>query len=500
LDSVLKPGKFIRAIGSDIKQGDIILQKNKKINFTDLGILASVKIFKLNVYKMPKIAIFSTGDELVDMEKIENFDNSENKYFSGIVDTNRLILKKLLKNQFPDLEIIDYGIIEDDMEKLHGTFEKIITDKNDIVITSGGVSMGEKDLVKKILEQKGEIIFGRLNMKPGKPTTFGKYKNLTVCGLPGNPVSCIVCFYLLLNFMIEAFSNPNLDWPLFYPYKTVKAKLMHDVMLDIERPEYSRGVLFYEQIEKSEFYVKSTGNQQSSRIKSFEDFNCLIVLAKADEEKNIFKLKQGDLVECILIKEFNNVTSSVQIKLQENDLSEVKNNIKIHDEKNNTTKKYTVGTITISDRAFKGEYLQDKSTESLKNYFQKKNKLFEIKEQKVVPDQKENIIQAYDEYVDKNYNLIVTSGGTGLSPRDITPEVTKSYIDKEAYSISNFISIESMKFTKFACLSRPVVGIKNNSLIITLPGNPKAVEENLSIIEDILPHILNQVNNVKDSH
>lgn len=498
LSQILKLGKFIRSIGSDIKQGDLILQKNTKIRITDLGVLASVKITKIKVFKFPKIAIFSTGDELIDIEKTENSHSSNLEIFTGIVDTNRLVLKKLLKNKFPDLEINDYGIVNDDIEKIQETFDKIISDRNDILVTSGGVSMGEKDLVKKFLELKGEIIFGRLNMKPGKPTTFGKYKNLTVCGLPGNPVSCIVCYYLLLNFIIEVSINPNSDWPMYYPFKTVRAKLLHDVVLDIERPEFSRGVLLYDQ---NEFYVRSTGNQQSSRIKSFDGFNCFIVLPAGSKNKI---LKKGEFVECIIIKELNNCIEFSQLKKDANSLIKVNyDNIitnNIDDQLNKTRKKYSVATITISDRASKGLYMQDKSTESLKSYFLSKNTLFELKDQKVVPDEKENIIQAYDEYVSKNYNLIVTSGGTGLSPRDITPEITKSYIDKEAYSISNYISIESMKFTKFACLSRPVVGIKNNTLILTLPGNPKAIGENMSIIEDILPHILNQINNAKDSH
>ena len=138
---------------------------------------------------------------------------------------------------FPYIDLIDYGIVRDDIDKVRSVFDEAVKEKLDLFITSGGVSMGEKDLIKKFLELDGNIIFGRLNMKPGKPTTFGKYKDLAVLGLPGNPVSFTVCTYLLVIYIINLFQKHEK-----FPYNRYNAKLINDHKIDKERPEYSRGM------------------------------------------------------------------------------------------------------------------------------------------------------------------------------------------------------------------------------------------------------------------
>jgi molybdenum cofactor synthesis domain-containing protein len=227
----LKEGSFIRKIGSDVKVDELVLLKNKIININDIGLLLSVGINIIKVFKTPSIAIVSTGDELADYKDNINKDNV-------IIDTNRIMLINLIKKDNPNWIIKDLGIIRDKIEKVECLFEQCVNEGVDILITSGGVSMGEKDLIKKYLNDKGEIIFGRLNMKPGKPTTFGRYKSVTVFGLPGNPVSCNVCYYLFINYAIRLFQNKNSD----FPYSKVKARLIHQVTLDLERPEFSRGM------------------------------------------------------------------------------------------------------------------------------------------------------------------------------------------------------------------------------------------------------------------
>ena len=162
-------------------------------------------------------------------------------------------------------------------------------------------------------------------------------------------------------------------------------------------------------------------------------------------------------------------------------------------------KKFTVSSITLSDRASQGLYEEDKSTKTIFDYYTK-NSFYNLISQIVIPDDKNKLIESFDKLVSLNCDLILTTGGTGLSPRDITSEVTKKYIDKEATGLSSLLMFESLKFTKFACLSNPVVGVKKNSLIINLPGSPKAIIENLSIIEAVLPHALNQINKSIDFH
>ncbi len=506
----IKLNSFIRKPGSDVSLGDEILLADVNVTLNDISVLISLGITSIKVYRPPVIGVLSTGDEIVDIKDTVDKNSSLNTN-SKIIDTNRITISNLLNSTHPDIVVKDYGIVNDDILKIESKFKEILNDKIDILITSGGVSMGEKDLVKKLLEQKGEILFGRLNMKPGKPTTFGKFTsddtsntctnanannrtNLTVFALPGNPVSCVVCYYLLIGYAIKAFQVYDIIDPKPI-YNSVKAKLLHDVKLDPERPEYSRGVLYYC---KGEFKVHTTGNQQSSRLKSLQKFNCLICLPKADGV-----VKVNSEIECLVIKGFEVVENINFYQNQNENIIKKENILDKKSENKKETKIYTVGTITISDRAYKSEYSIDQSTEKLKSYFSaynSKNNSYAHLNHTVIPDEKDKIKSILSQYVNDKYDLIITSGGTGLSPRDVTTEAVLEFIDKEARSVSTYIIAESSKITKFACLSNPVVGIKGSTLIVTLPGSPKAIDENMGIIEGILPHILNQVTSMKDFH
>ncbi len=187
----MKFGQFIRVKGSDISQGDIVLSKNQVLRSAEIGLLATVgRISGIKVYRKPKIGLISTGNELVpaDTDQLED---------GQIRDSNKLMLKSVLEEFNVASEIVDYGIIKDKQNDIDGIMQKA-TAECDIVVTSGGVSMGELDLVKPYVEKEGQVFFGRLNMKPGKPTTFGKIKNALVFSLPGNPVSCFVTSHLFV--------------------------------------------------------------------------------------------------------------------------------------------------------------------------------------------------------------------------------------------------------------------------------------------------------------
>ena len=152
---------------------------------------------------------------------------------------------------------------------------------------------------------------------------------------------------------------------------------------------------------------------------------------------------------------------------------------------NMLTKKFSLGFIIISDRASKGEY-KDEGGPAIEEFFSNlyDYSSYEIKEKMIIPDDKLEIEKALIDLSDnKKLNLIFTSGGTGLSKRDVTPEATLKIITKEASGISKYIMMESLKITKMACLSRALAGIRNETLIINLPGNPKAVKEKVSKAE-----------------
>ncbi|XP_077522388.1 molybdenum cofactor synthesis protein cinnamon isoform X2 [Amblyomma americanum] len=266
-------GQDIRRVGSDIKQGQRVLARKTKLGPSDLGLLATVGATSVNVYKLPRVAILSTGNEVV-------APGSALKP-GQIRDSNKTTLLTLLeKNGFP---AHDAGIARDEYEdhvnKLKAAFRVA-----DVVVSSGGVSMGEKDLLKKVLikEFSATIHFGRVFMKPGKPTAFASlsYDNRCklVFGLPGNPVSAAVTCQLYVLPALRKMSGHVAIYPT-----SIKAKLADDITLD-PRPEYHRAVLTWS--EDSPLPVaKSTGNQISSRLLSFQGANTLLVLPPATAER-----------------------------------------------------------------------------------------------------------------------------------------------------------------------------------------------------------------------
>ena len=255
-------------------------------------------------------------------------------------------------------------------------------------------------------------------------------------------------------------------------------------------------------------YAKNTGVQQSSRLKSIQYSNGLLLIQKGSVEKK--RINEGEELECYLTDQLVTVKNSSDIT---NIKSLIKKDINVSDEcctmRHSASKSshhqikrtFSLGYIIISDRASKGEY-KDESGPAFEDFFSNLyDHTFELKEKLLIADEKELIENAIIDLCDnKKLNLIFTSGGTGLTKRDVTPEATKNVIHKEATGISNYILSESLKITKMASLSRAIAGIRNNTLIINLPGNPKAVKENLNILHPILRHALNQVCQIADFH
>ena len=236
--SHLTPGKFIRKVGCDIMKGDVLLTEDQKITVSDIALLVSCGVKNLNVYSKPRIGLLSTGNEVISIDIFSKNEEVSNYLTSNpgkIIDSNKEMIKlSLSRLNIPN--IIDLGLIPDEYNKIK---EKIEDSAQicDIIISSGGVSMGEKDLVKVFLEREGQIFFGRLNMKPGKPTTFAKFSNCFFFALPGNPVSCYVTYQLLITYALNLFQNNDHS-----QYPNVKAFLLHDTDMDSERPEYQRAM------------------------------------------------------------------------------------------------------------------------------------------------------------------------------------------------------------------------------------------------------------------
>lgn len=271
----IKSGSNIRYIGEDSKQGSVVIDKGTRLTIATLSNLATLGIAELTVFSKLKVAIFSTGDELSDIGN--PLTNN-----SAIYDSNRFTLKLLLTQL--NCQIIDLGIIADDPNLIKQSLETA-SKLADLVITSGGVSVGDADYTKTALAELGEINFWKIAIKPGKPFAFGKIGDALFCGLPGNPVSTLVTFYQLVQPLIVALSGQN----LINDTLSFKVKTATNLKKSVGRLDFQRGKL---QINSDgELEVVLTGQQGSHLTQSFNHANCFIVL-----EQDRGNVAQGELV------------------------------------------------------------------------------------------------------------------------------------------------------------------------------------------------------------
>ncbi|MGV6989294.1 molybdopterin molybdotransferase MoeA [Testudinibacter sp. P80/BLE/0925] len=257
----VKAGQNIRRIGEDVKAGEIVLKQGAKLTALSLPLLASLGIEKVRVFKRLKVALISTGDELVAVGQ---------PLKSGqIYDTNRFAVKLMLEKWH--CEILDYGILPDDATLFEQKFTQA-QQQADLLITSGGVSVGEADFTKTVLEKLGQINFWKLAIKPGKPFAFGKLEKAWFCGLPGNPVSALVTFYQLVQPVIAKLSG-YAEWQKPMQLTAVATTPLKKAP---GRLDFQRG--FYSVNAEGKLEVRSVGFQGSHMFSSFVASNCFIVL------------------------------------------------------------------------------------------------------------------------------------------------------------------------------------------------------------------------------
>lgn len=270
----IQVGENVRQIGSDIAFGETLVRKGQVLGPYELGLLATAGFSQVHVYNSPVIGIMSTGNELVDAW--------ETPTGSQVRDSNRLslIASCMEKGQ----QVIDLGIVSDSKELLRERLLEAST-RCDIVISSGGVSMGAADFVKPLLKEIGTVHFAKLNMKPGKPTTFASYERTGASvrpgktyffGLPGNPVSCLVTKALFVDPAVRRLQGLDSEACL-HPQLTV-ILAGSSIKLDPERPEYHRAILISNADGSGRVHAHSTGNQRSSRLLSMLSANALLFL------------------------------------------------------------------------------------------------------------------------------------------------------------------------------------------------------------------------------
>lgn len=256
-----KKAQHVRKTGEDLSQGQTVLTAGKTIGPAELGLLASLGISEIKVWRRPRIAFFSPGDELRPVGEIL----AEGE----IYDSNRYTLYGMLKRL--GVEFIDMGAIADERDTLRRAFQEAVT-VSDVIITSGGVSVGEADFVKEILQELGEVKFWKIAMKPGKPLAFGKIDHAFFFGLPGNPVSAMVTFYQLVQPALRQMMGQTINPPLRF-----RVRCQTKLRKKPGRIEFQRGIL---RQEDQQWVVYSTGGQGSGILSSMSTANCFIILPR----------------------------------------------------------------------------------------------------------------------------------------------------------------------------------------------------------------------------
>ncbi len=255
-----KKAQNVRYAGEDLGRGKAVLHPGKLLTPADVGLIASIGMAKVRVYRKLRVAFFATGDELVSIGR---------RLKAGeIYDSNRYTLHGMLARV--GVEIIDLGVVRDKPALLKKAF-LIAKKKADVIVTTGGVSVGEADFIRQLMAELGEVLFWKIAMRPGRPMAFGRIGKAFLFGLPGNPVAVMVTFYAVVRDALLHLSGRS-DGYAIPLLNAVAAEKLRKVP---GRTEYQRGILFQE--EKT-WKVRITGQQGSGVLRSMSEANCFIVL------------------------------------------------------------------------------------------------------------------------------------------------------------------------------------------------------------------------------
>ena len=258
-------GANVRPAGEDVRAGDVALPAGVQLQPAHIGLLASIGIAEVDVLRRPRVAFFSTGDELCEV--------GTPTQPGQIYDSNRYTLFGMLQRL--GTEIDDLGVIPDRPDELEAGLRRA-AESADLILTSGGVSVGEADYLVEIFDEIGQIDFWSVAIKPGRPTVFGTLGDALYFGLPGNPVSVMATFYQLARPAILKLSGLQPQAPV-----SISATSAAAIKTKAGRTEFLRGVLSRD--EHGQYVVAKTGQQGSGMLSSMTQANCFIVVPEDAE-------------------------------------------------------------------------------------------------------------------------------------------------------------------------------------------------------------------------
>jgi molybdopterin molybdotransferase len=277
--AVTKLGQNRRFAGEDLKAGGVVFDAGQALNPAEIGMLASLGINEIPVYRRLRVAFFSTGDELVSIGR----PLAEGQ----IYDSNRYTLHGMLTRM--GFDTLDMGVVRDEPAALEHAFG-VAAANADVIITSGGVSVGEADYVKTLLDKLGEVVFWKIAMKPGRPLAYGRIGDAHFFGLPGNPVSVMVTFYQFVREALLKLAGRRDTAPL----PMLKATLGAPLRKAPGRTEFQRAIVGRDASGGAR--VRVTGDQGSGILSSMSQANCFVVLGA-----EVGNLEEGATVDVQLL-------------------------------------------------------------------------------------------------------------------------------------------------------------------------------------------------------
>ena len=257
--SPARTGDYIRPIGQDIRKGELVLKKGRRLLPQDMGVLVTLGFAAVEVYRTPRVALLSTGDELCPP--------GEPLGPGQIYDTNSIFLAALTERAA--CQVVRLGIARDDPQVIRAALDQAYAEQVDLIVSTAGVSVGAHDYVRSVIESNGSIKFWRVNMRPGKPIAFGRYRDIPVIGLAGNPVSAFVGFLVFIQPVLQKLSGTATAFP-----HLVQAVTAHPIESD-GRQSYLRAVITPKD---NGYQAVLTGHQGSGNLYSLVQANALLIV------------------------------------------------------------------------------------------------------------------------------------------------------------------------------------------------------------------------------
>ncbi|MED6168321.1 calnexin Cnx1 [Stylosanthes scabra] len=429
-------GNDIRRVGHDIEKDATVLTSGERLGASEIGLLATVGVTMVKVYPTPTVAVLSTGDELVEpTTRLLNH--------GQIRDANRAMLLAAASQH--QCNVVDLGIAKDDEEVQGSILDNAFASGINILLTSGGVSMGDKDFIRPLLEKRGKVHF--------------------------------------------RWTNPH--------HLRVQARLRQPIKTDPFRPEYHRAIVTWTDNDGTGspgFVAESTGHQMSSRLLSMKSANAFLELPPTGSV-----LSAGSAVSAMIISDLGpgafskNCIPSDPFVVPRTETRQIAAD-------SSPDSEVRVAILTVSDTVATGAGPDRSGPRAVSVINSSSERLggARVVATGVAPDDVAKIQGILKHWSDvEHVDLILTLGGTGFTSRDVTPEATKQLIEKETPGLLYVMTQESLKVTPSAMLSRAAAGIRGSTLIINMPGNPNAAAECMEALLPALKHGLKQLKGEK---